>query len=149
MQHLIDNLQCKVPLLIVLVTLFLTELLYLLGLPLIFDFYSSFKVLLDLVIVCQIMFLIIMRNQLRKLQLQSSVLRLTNKMTPEQFIMHTRQTTEQELAKLTQTEEFRQFQQRPYMTSPKLESLTEDDSISEDDSYPLTSHQLATKKKLF
>jgi len=125
MQHLIDNLQCKVPLLIVLVTLFLTELLYLLGLPLIFDFYESFKVLLDAIIVCQLMFLLLMRNQLRKLKMQTSILQLTNKLTSEQFKLHVRQTTQKELNKLIQTERFQNFQPQPPRISPKPESLTE------------------------
>ena len=101
MQHLIDNLQCKVPLLIVLATLFLTELVYLLGLPLIFDFYESFKVLLDAVIICQLMFLLLMRNQLRKLEMQISILQLTNKLSPQEFAEQIRRTTQEELAKLT------------------------------------------------
>lgn len=67
MQHLIDNLQCKVPLLIVLATIFITELLYICGIPLFFDFAKSFDVLLTAIIVCQAMFLILMKNETKRL----------------------------------------------------------------------------------
>ena len=62
MEHLIDNLQCKIPLLIVMATLLITELLYLLGMPLQIDFKRCVIVLLDAIIICQFMFLIIMCN---------------------------------------------------------------------------------------
>ena len=111
MQHLIDNLQYKVPFLIVLATLFLTELFYLLGLPLIFDLYEGLKVMLNVVITCQVIFLLLIRNQLRKLEMHTTILQFTNKFTVEEFKEHTRITTEEELAKLLRTEKFQALQQ--------------------------------------
>lgn len=149
MQHLIDSLQCKVPLLIILSTLFLTELLYLLGMPLIFDFYDSFKVLLNIIIVCQLMFLLLMRNQIAKLSSEICKLSLNRKYSSEEFRQHVRTTTQDELARLITTEAFQSLQQRPIRHSPRHESLEEEDTSSDEEDYPRTSHQLATKKKLF
>lgn len=66
--------------------------------------------LLDVVIVCQLMFLLLMRNQLLKLKMQSDILQLNHKYTPMEFAEHVRKTTDEELDKLTQTEQFKNLQ---------------------------------------
>jgi hypothetical protein len=75
-------------------TLFMTELLYVFGMPLIFDLYESFKVLLDAVIICQFMFLVLMRNQIKKMDMQAFNLRLNKKMTNEEFELNKMQVTD-------------------------------------------------------
>lgn len=93
MQHLIDNLQYRVPLLIVLITLTTTEILYVMGMPIHFDLWRCFQVLLDAIIVCQLIFLLIIRNEIRRLGLMSRNLNLNNKMSIEEFEEHKKQVT--------------------------------------------------------
>jgi hypothetical protein len=64
------------------------------GMPLIFDLYESFKVLLDAVIICQFMFLVLMRNQIKKMDMQAFNLRLNKKMTNEEFELNKMQVTD-------------------------------------------------------
>jgi hypothetical protein len=68
--------------------------LYVFGMPLIFDLYESFKVLLDAVIICQFMFLVLMRNQIKKMDMQAFNLRLNKKMTNEEFELNKMQVTD-------------------------------------------------------
>lgn len=51
-----------------------------------------------------------MRNQLLKLKMQSDILQLNHKYTPMEFAEHVRKTTDEELDKLTQTEQFKNLQ---------------------------------------